>query len=192
MKRMGNLLLIGARGCGKSVVGRRTAALLGPAWRFVEMDRALVDRLGMPIAEFFARHGENAFRAAESALLDEIARGARQVVACGGGVGATPFSLDAARAAGTVVWLDTPEHELIARRLADPNEPARPPLLPELAALKAADLAAYLHVEVPSVLARRRGCYAGAHYVVATTGLDVDRLASIVAELALAHAPEDA
>jgi len=50
---MSNLLLIGARASGKTAVGRRAAMLLGDGWGFIEMDEALVERLGMPIAEFF-------------------------------------------------------------------------------------------------------------------------------------------
>jgi len=181
---VGNILLIGARASGKSAVGRRAAELLGAGWRFVEMDTALVQRLGMPIADFFATRGEAAFREAEAALLAGLAQGDRQVVACGGGVAGTPESLQAARATGTVVWLDAPEGELLARRLADLEEPARPALLPALGTLKTQDLAAYLRVEIPTLLARRRPYYAGADYVISTEGMGVERVAAVVAALA--------
>lgn len=181
---MGNILLIGARASGKSAVGRRAAERLGADWRFLEMDQVLVERLGMPISQFFETYGEGAFRTAEHALLAEIACGDRQIVACGGGVAGTPESLAAARAAGTLVWLDAPALVLIARRLADPAEPDRPPLIASLALLKATDLEAYLHVEVPTILARRSPHYAQADLVIATGGLDVERIAQIVASLA--------
>ena len=61
---------------------------------------------------------------------------------------------------------------------------ARPALLASLAALKAQDLEAYLHVEVPTILERRRACYAQADYTIATAGLELDRVAQIVACLA--------
>ncbi|MBI3945629.1 MAG: shikimate kinase [Armatimonadetes bacterium] len=181
---MGNILLIGTRGTGKSAVGRRTVALLGGDWRFLEMDEALVARLGMPIGDFFAARGEAAFREEERALLAEIAQADRQIIACGGGVAGTVESLAAARAAGVLVWLDTPVPELLARRLADPHEAARPPLLAGFDALKAGDLKGYLRIEIPTILARRRPCYARADFILATTGLDAERLAAIVAALA--------
>ncbi|HOJ20379.1 MAG TPA: shikimate kinase [Armatimonadota bacterium] len=181
---MSNLLLIGARASGKTAVGRRAATLLGEGWGFLEMDEALVERLGMPIAEFFRVHGEEAFRREERALLEEVGRGQRRVVACGGGVAGTAESLALARATGTLVWLDTPVPELIARRLADPDEAARPALLHELAELKRQDLEGYLRVEVPTILARRQAFYAGADFTLYTAGLSVERLAQIVAALA--------
>lgn len=184
---MANLLLIGTRGSGKSAVGRRAAALLGDGWRFVEMDQALEERLGMPIPEFFAARGEAAFRDAERELLTAIAATDRQIIACGGGVAGTQESLNRARSAGKLVWLDTPVPELIARRLADPDEGHRPPLLPALATLHAVDLDAYLRVEIPTILAHRQPHYAQADYVIATTGLGPDQLAAVVAALARAR-----
>jgi shikimate kinase len=181
---MANILLVGARASGKTAVGRRASARLGAPWRFLEMDQELVTRLGMPIADFFARMGEAAFREAERALLAEIGTGNRQIVACGGGVAGTAESLAAARAGGTLIWLETPAPVLIARRLTDPDEEARPALLPALAALKATDLEGYLHVEVPTILGRRQSYYAAADFTLATEGLDVERLAVIVAALA--------
>lgn len=181
---MSNLLLIGARGSGKTAVGRRAAERLGAPWRFLEMDEVLVTRLGMPISDFFATHGEAAFRDEERALLAEIGQGRRQIVACGGGVAGTAESLAAARAAGTLVWLDAPISVLLERRLGDPIEANRPALLRRLAPLKAHDLEGYLRLEIPTILARRAPYYAQADYILHTSGLDVERVAAMVAALA--------
>lgn len=183
---MGNLLLIGTRGSGKSAVGRRLAELLGGDWQLLEMDEALVERLGMSIAGYFAAHGEDAFRAEERALLAELGGREHLVVACGGGIAGTAESLEAARAAGTLVWLDTPVEELIARRLADPDEAARPALLAGLSHLKTTDLEGYLRIEVPTILGRRRAFYAGADFTLSTRSLGIARIAEVLAGLVAA------
>lgn len=183
-KQLGNILLVGTRASGKSAVGRRAAEVLGGGWGFVEMDAALVQRLGTSIAECFRVRGEAAFREAEAAFLADLAGNDRQIVACGGGIAGTPESVAAARQAGTLVWLEAPAAVLLARRLADPDEGARPALLPALSALKAADLDAYLRVEIPTILSRRAPHYAQAHFTIATEGLSVERLAGIVAAVA--------
>ena len=167
-------------------MGRRAARLLGGAWHFVEMDEALVRRLGMPITDFFAAHGEAAFRESESGFLAELARRDRQIISCGGGVAGTAESLQSARAVGTLVWLDTCERDLLTRRLGDPKEAERPALLPGFAAMKAADLPGYLRVEVPTILAHRRPFYSQADYVVTTYNLSSRRVATIVAAIARA------
>ena len=54
-------------GCGKSSVGKSLSALLGCP--FTDLDAAIVERIGCTIPEFFARHGETAFRTLESDVL---------------------------------------------------------------------------------------------------------------------------
>ena len=47
-------------GSGKSTVGRHLARQLG--LRFVDSDTEIERRIGMPIKDYFALHGEEAFR----------------------------------------------------------------------------------------------------------------------------------
>ena len=54
-------------GCGKSSVGKSLSALLGCP--FTDLDAAIVERIGCTIPEYFARHGEAAFRTLESDVL---------------------------------------------------------------------------------------------------------------------------
>ncbi len=54
-------------GCGKSSVGKVLSARLGCP--FTDLDAAIVERIGCTIPEFFARHGEAAFRTLESDVL---------------------------------------------------------------------------------------------------------------------------
>lgn len=73
-------VLVGFMGAGKTTVGR----LLDPA--FVDMDALLVQRLKMPISDYFARFGEESFRQQESLLLQDLLKQETSVIATGGGI----------------------------------------------------------------------------------------------------------
>ena len=60
-------------GCGKSSVGKTLSALLGCP--FTDLDAAIVERIGCTIPEYFALHGEAAFRALESDVLSATLSG---------------------------------------------------------------------------------------------------------------------
>jgi shikimate kinase len=77
------IVLTGFMGSGKSTVGPLVAARLG--WRFVDVDDVIVAETGMPIAEFFARHGEGAFRDREQVTISRLAAEDALVLALGGG-----------------------------------------------------------------------------------------------------------
>lgn len=77
------IALIGMMGSGKSTVGRRLAAMLKR--EFVDADRELEARLGVPIATIFELEGEDGFRRREAALIDELTQRPGVVLATGGG-----------------------------------------------------------------------------------------------------------
>lgn len=77
------IVLVGMMGSGKSTVGRRLAARLGR--RFVDADKVLEERCGVPIATIFELEGEEGFRKRETAILDELSRQPAIVLATGGG-----------------------------------------------------------------------------------------------------------
>jgi shikimate kinase len=109
-----SIALVGLPGSGKTTVGRQLARLLGLS--FVDSDQAIEQRLGVPIREYFARHGEAAFRDVESAVIDELAGRPAQVLATGGGSVLRPSNRDALHSRSHVVYLHaTPD--ALARRL---------------------------------------------------------------------------
>ena len=122
-----NVYLIGARGCGKSTVGKLLAQELG--WAFVDADEALEVTVGRSVADIFAIDGEPAFRVMENAALQKIAANSKQVVATGGGVILGKKNRKIMGMNGVVVWLQADENVLAKRiwedRLAGKN---RPPL----------------------------------------------------------------
>jgi shikimate kinase len=77
------VVLIGFMGSGKSTVGALLARRLG--WEFVDVDALVEADAGIPIADIFARHGEERFRSLESACLRGLAGRESLVVATGGG-----------------------------------------------------------------------------------------------------------
>ncbi len=109
-----NLVFIGYRGTGKTKVSTLAAQRLG--LKRIGMDATLVERFGMPIPDFVARHGWDAFRDAESALAGELAIQDHLVIDCGGGVVVRDGNIDALRKKGRVVWLRA-GIETIARRI---------------------------------------------------------------------------
>ena len=113
------LCLAGFMGSGKTTIGALLARQL--AWRFVDLDDLIEAAAGLRIPEFFARHGEPAFRQLEheqlrAALGRAIELKEATVIALGGGTYAQPANLEMLRAAGApVIWLDCPIDLLFAR-----------------------------------------------------------------------------
>lgn len=83
-----SIALIGMPGSGKSSVGRAVARRMNRA--FYDVDEMIAQEIGMPIPEFFALRGEQAFRAAESRALQQAAREPGCVIATGGGIVTVP------------------------------------------------------------------------------------------------------
>jgi shikimate kinase/3-dehydroquinate synthase len=101
------LVFIGFMGAGKTTGARAAAAALGV--RALDTDRELEQRLGTSIEDYFASHGERAFREAEENLVAEVLEAPpAPVISLGGG------SVSSARvrellARPTVVMLDVDE-----------------------------------------------------------------------------------
>ena len=110
------VFLCGLMGAGKSTVGPLLAARLGVPFR--DLDLEIERQARMSVREIFEREGEAGFRAREAAAL-RAAAGEEAVVALGGGARGRPANLEAVLAAGTLVWLDAPDQELL-RRIGDP------------------------------------------------------------------------
>ncbi len=77
------VVLTGFMGSGKSTVGPLLAERLG--WRFIDADDVIEAETGMAIADFFARHGEAAFRERARETIARLASEDALVLALGGG-----------------------------------------------------------------------------------------------------------
>lgn len=131
-----NLVLIGQRCSGKTTLGRQLAGLLGRP--FLDADEELARTCGRSADQLLAEQGEAAFRTAEVAVLEALARRRGHVLATGGGVVLHPGALAALAASGVVVYLDVPLDERLRRQTAAPRARLREgDLAEELAALHA-------------------------------------------------------
>jgi shikimate kinase/3-dehydroquinate synthase len=101
------LVFIGFMGAGKTTGARAAAAALGV--RAVDTDRELEQRLGTSIEDYFASHGERAFREAEEDIVAEVLESPpAPVISIGGGaIGSSRVRELLAR--HTVVLLDVDE-----------------------------------------------------------------------------------
>lgn len=127
------IYLIGARGSGKTTVGRLLAARLG--WSFVDMDDLIEASAGKSIAEVFATEGEAGFRDREAEALEQIAHRPDHVIATGGGIVLRPDSRARLSETGHCVWLTAPAETLWYRIRADVASAVRRPALTELSPL---------------------------------------------------------
>ena len=105
-----NLVLIGMPGSGKTQIGLCAAALLGR--RALDADEEIVRRAGMSIPDFFARHGEEAFRRLETEVLGDFGKLSATVIATGGGVVTRSENRDLLRQNGVLVHVRRPLEEL--------------------------------------------------------------------------------
>ena len=103
IKERSNLVLIGMSGGGKTVLGKKAAEKLGKT--FVDTDEEIVKRIGMPIAEFFAKEGEPAFRKIETEVLHELSSQNNLVISTGGGIVKNPLNVEILKRNGRIIWL---------------------------------------------------------------------------------------
>jgi shikimate kinase len=151
------IYLIGARGSGKTTVGRLLAARLG--WSFVDMDDVIESAAGETIAEIFAGEGEAGFRDREAEALAQVASRPDHVIATGGGIVLRPDSRSRLCGTGYCVWLTAPPETLSERIRVDAATAVRRPALTGLSPLD----------EMRHVLAAREPLYRSvAHQSIAT------------------------
>ena len=107
-------VLVGFMGAGKTTIGR----LLDPA--FVDMDALLVQRLEMPISDYFARFGEESFRQQESLLLQDLLEQETSVIATGGGIVLRPDNRQLLKKNPCNIYLQIDFDRLYQRLATDP------------------------------------------------------------------------
>ena len=102
-REMHSVILIGMPGCGKTSVGTLLAQRLGRP--FFDADTEIERHLGCTIPAFFAREGENAFRAVETQVLAELGKRSGAVIATGGGAVLHEENYAPLHQNGVIFWL---------------------------------------------------------------------------------------
>ncbi len=116
-----SVFLIGMMGAGKSTVGRLLAEKLN--YQFVDADRELEARSGVPIPTIFEIEGEAGFRRREIGLLDELTQRAGIVLATGGGAVLDAQLAQSMRERGLVIYLRASADEIFRRTRQDRSRP---------------------------------------------------------------------
>ena len=117
----GNIFLVGMMGAGKTTLGKALAQRLRR--EFVDTDRVLVERTGVPVATVFEIEGEEGFRRRESGVIAELAEHDDRVIATGGGAVLAEENRRVMREAGTVVYLRARVESLWERTRHDTTRP---------------------------------------------------------------------
>ncbi len=166
---MSHVVLIGFMASGKTAVGRRLARRLG--YDFIDTDQIIEEKIGMPIAEFFSRHGEIEFRRVEHEVVTTLAPARASVIATGGGTFVQAANREPLRRLGPVVCLVTSLETVLERVGRNDKRP-----------LAAGEDAA---ARLGKLLEERLPHYRGADVMVETDGLTVDqavvRVATVLA-----------
>ena len=116
-----NIVLIGFKGCGKSVVGKLLAKRLKKT--FVDVDRVIEllyeQRTSQKhtVRSLFKAQGEHHFRELEHEALVEVATGNDMVVSTGGGAVMDERNRPLLKKMGIVVYLDVDKKLLLERSM---------------------------------------------------------------------------
>ncbi|USG62113.1 shikimate kinase [Sneathiella marina] len=116
-----SIVLVGLMGAGKSSVGRRLATELGLP--FKDADTEIEKASNLSVAEFFERHGEEAFRKGERQVIARLLTGPRQVLATGGGAYMDEDTRTLIAEKGISVWLRAELDVLYKRCMKRNNRP---------------------------------------------------------------------
>lgn len=164
---MGNIVLIGFMGAGKTETARTLGRMLG--YEVLDTDALVEHRAGASIEEIFATTGEDDFRAREAMEIHHAVECEDTVVACGGGALLQAENVEAlSQARSTVVYLRTRQQTLIERLKDGEKRPL---------------LQGKPDVIVPNMLAEREPAYIdAADLIIDTDGLTPDEVAREIAE----------
>ena len=109
------IVLVGLMGSGKSKIGRRLADRL--QLPFFDSDSEFETAAGCAISEYFAEHGEPAFREGERKVIERLMEGPPCVISTGGGAFCDEFTRHLIKTKGYSLWLRA-ELDLLVRRTA--------------------------------------------------------------------------
>ena len=110
-----NIVLIGYRCSGKTVVGKILASELGKA--FLDTDALIEETWGRSIETMISTQGWCQFRETEKRLVEEVSRRNNLVIATGGGIVMDEENVKNLKQNGWLVWLKG-KPEVLKERMA--------------------------------------------------------------------------
>ena len=143
-------------GCGKSSLGRKLAKAGG--MEFMDMDSIIEQREGASISDIFHYQGEEYFRDAERALIEELGTAeGDMVISTGGGAPTWQNNMELMNSLGATIYLRRTAQQ-IASRLSPHGRQKRP----KLRGLNDEELVAFMTTN----MAEREPFYSKAKYCV--------------------------
>jgi shikimate kinase len=164
-----NIVLIGYRGTGKSVV----AALLSETLKMksIGMDAEIVKREGLAIPEIVEKYGWEKFRDIETEVIMQVSQFDNVIIDTGGGVIERSENIEALTKNGLIFWLKTTV-DVIVKRIESGTE--RPALTEGKSFTD----------EVAEVLEKRLPKYSGAaHHEIVTDDVTPDQVAARIIDI---------
>ena len=116
-----SIVFVGLMGAGKTVIGRKVAAMLDLP--FIDSDHEIETVSRMTIPELFANYGEDEFRALERRVIARLLKGGPQVLSTGGGAFMSEMTRKAIGRYGISVWLKADLDTLMHRVAKRQNRP---------------------------------------------------------------------
>ncbi len=108
-----NIILTGFMGTGKTTVGRLMAQKLN--YKFIDTDHLIEDEIGCTISDYFASHGEAAFRQKETEIAQRLSKSEGLVISTGGRMMLDPNNAEALSSTGRVFCLVATPEEILER-----------------------------------------------------------------------------
>lgn len=158
---MGNIILTGFMGSGKSTVGMRLAERL--KMEFVDLDREIEKVTGMSVNQIFKRYGEIRFRSEENLMVEKLAKRDGLVIATGGGTVLREENMQILRNNGIIILLEASPEDIFAR--VSRKRGTRPLLRKNLTI-----------ENIEAMLADRDPFYQQADHRINTSGKDLDTI----------------
>ena len=108
-----NIVLIGYRGTGKTVVGKLVSERLG--MKCISMDARIVEMAGMSIPDIVKNYDWTVFRDMESEVAQKLAKLDNIIMDTGGGVIERPENIDVLQANSCIIWLKASVGAIVSR-----------------------------------------------------------------------------
>ena len=124
-----NIVLVGFRGAGKTMLGRALAKVSGLP--FADLDEEVEFVLGESIVDFVEKHGWQVFREVEQKVTHDFCRNFSGILATGGGTIENSKNLQNLKKTGTFLFLN-PDFSKVKKFLLQDKSGTRPQLNPSI------------------------------------------------------------
>ena len=170
-RRIGNLIITGFSGTGKSLVAKEVARRLN--WDFLDTDDEIVKQTRKPIAEIFRRDGESKFRELERETIRKACQQRQTSIAIGGGAIVDPQNYELLAKSGLIVCLEAKPETIYERLFREAVHSPETEVRPLLATDNPLE-------HIRQLKASRQPSYAKADWAIHTDGLSVSEVAEEV------------